>query len=201
MTIIDNLKAEPRLNQVYGRMGFKPGRHEIPESMQEMVDEVIELGKKLVAPAACYTHLSIMTKAPSRIEVADAFVIESEKVFKWIEGCAGIYLAAITLGPGIDGKVAEFSGSRDVTRAFLLNAYGAEAAEALMVELNNHIIMEAETKGWTTTKRYSPGYGDWSIDGQRGLFAVLNASEIGIRLTDTCIMIPEKSISAIIGTK
>jgi hypothetical protein len=201
MTILDNLSAEPKLSQVYGRMGFKPNKVEIPKSMQSLVDEAIQLGRDLVKPKGCYEFRPIKTSHPHCIEVERAFSIESAKVFKWMEGCTGMYMAAVTLGPGIDDKVAELSNSNDLTRAFLLNAFGAEAAEAVMIQLNNVIIDEAEKRGLRTTKRYSPGYGDWHLPAQRELLGTLQAAKIGINLTAEYIMIPEKSVSAIMGAQ
>jgi hypothetical protein len=45
--------------------------------------------------------------------------------------------------------------------------------------------------------RYSPGYCGWNLTGQRALFAALGPEEIGIHLTDSCLMEPVKSISGV----
>lgn len=201
MTILDNLRAEPELKQVYSRMGFKPAKAEIPDSMKPLVNEAISLGRKLLEPLACYDFRTIRISAPNRIEVDGTFSIESEKVFSRMEDCSGLYLAAVTLGSKLDHKVAELSGSREVTRAFLLNSYGAEAAEALMESLNRVITALTQDQGQETTKRYSPGYGDWPITAQRELLKALQAERIGIQLTEHYAMLPEKSVSAIIGTR
>ena len=49
--------------------------------------------------------------------------------------------------------------------------------------------------------RYSPGYCGWNLTGQRALFTALGPEEIGIHLTESCLMEPVKSISgvAVIG--
>ena len=201
MPIIDNLTAEPKLSQVYNRMGFKLSRAEIPEAMKPLVEAAIELGQNLVQPLACYEHQPIRFSNPHCIEIDEAFSINSQKVFSWMEGCEGLYLTAVTLGSALDQKVAELSASSDVTRAFLLNAYGAEAAEALMIELDQHIKNLAREQGFETTKRYSPGYGDWDISAQKDLLGLIKAEQIGIQLTEQYLMIPEKSVSAIIGIR
>jgi cobalamin-dependent methionine synthase I len=49
-------------------------------------------------------------------------------------------------------------------------------------------------------RRLSPGYGDWPIADQEKIFAVLDPDKnIGVKLTDSHIMIPEKSTSGIMG--
>ncbi|MBU0517706.1 hypothetical protein KKA00_08005 [bacterium] len=201
MPIITDLRAAPRLNQVYSRMGFKPAKADIPESMLAMVDEAIQLGKALAEPKACYQYFPIMRTEPNMIEIEGQFVIQSAKVYDWMAGCQGLYIGAVTLGPELDQTVAEMMADNYVTKGFLVNAYGAQAAEAAMVELNHIITQETETNGFATSKRYSPGYGDWAISAQKDVLQAINAAQIGISLTDNYLMIPEKSVSAIIGMR
>ena len=50
--------------------------------------------------------------------------------------------------------------------------------------------------------RYSPGYGDFPLTAQRELLSLLDAPrKVGVSLTDTLLMVPSKSVSAIIGVK
>jgi len=51
------------------------------------------------------------------------------------------------------------------------------------------------------TPRFSPGYGDLSLDHQKGLLKYVEADKIGISLSETMVMLPEKSITAVIGWK
>ncbi len=199
--ILDHLAAEPALHQVYSRMGFKPRRAEIPSTMRSLIEEVLQLGRELVKPRAIYRRRGIVRIDQEGIELEDGLQISSLKVRHWMEGCHSLYLAAVTLGPDLDRRVQELSTGGDVTRAFLLNAYGAEAAEALMESLDAHLADLDSQRGFSTTKRYSPGYGDWRISAQKELLDHLEAHRIGIQLTDSFMMIPEKSVSAIIGVR
>ena len=53
-----------------------------------------------------------------------------------------------------------------------------------------------------STKRFSPGYGDLALAHQKEVLKLLNAEKnVGITLTDTCLMVPTKSVSAIVGIK
>lgn len=201
VVIVRNLPAEPEARQVYARMGFKPHKVDIPDAMKPLVIEAMALGRDLVKPIACFCSHSVKEITDGRLLIDSAFAIDSRKAATWMKGCSEIYLMAVTLGSELDAKVTELSRSGDMTRAFLLNAYGAEAAEALMESLNREITRLVEGHGMTTTKRYSPGYGDWPITAQRDLLGHLGAERIGIRLTESCLMIPEKSVSAIIGVR
>ena len=49
--------------------------------------------------------------------------------------------------------------------------------------------------------RFSPGYGDVSLEVQKDFFRLLPCQRIGLTLMDTLIMSPEKSVTAFIGIK
>jgi hypothetical protein len=49
------------------------------------------------------------------------------------------------------------------------------------------------------TNRYSPGYCGWDVSDQHKLFSLLPNNFCGIKLTENALMIPIKSVSAVIG--
>ena len=59
---------------------------------------------------------------------------------------------------------------------------------------------EPAVRGETLRMRYSPGYGDLPLEAQRPLLAALDAArQAGITLSSALLMMPSKSVSAIIG--
>jgi hypothetical protein len=61
------------------------------------------------------------------------------------------------------------------------------------------ICDEATARGLSVGMRASPGQEGWSIQQQRVVFGVVPAEEIGVRLTSSCLMLPRKSVSFVIG--
>ena len=53
--------------------------------------------------------------------------------------------------------------------------------------------------GWKHTNRYSPGYCGWHVSEQQLLFPLFEGHTCGVRLTDSSLMLPIKSVSGIIG--
>ena len=47
--------------------------------------------------------------------------------------------------------------------------------------------------------RYSPGYGDWGLSQQKKFFQIIGAEKIGMSLSSAMMLIPRKSVTAIIG--
>ena len=57
-----------------------------------------------------------------------------------------------------------------------------------------------EKTGGSYTWRYSPGYGDYPIECQGAFLSALNAGRlIGLTVTESNILLPRKSVTAVIG--
>ena len=57
-----------------------------------------------------------------------------------------------------------------------------------------------EKEGLYARPRFSPGYGDFSLEHQKEITSILNTPKtIGLTVTDTLILAPAKSVTAIIG--
>jgi cobalamin-dependent methionine synthase I len=85
----------------------------------------------------------------------------------------------------------------------MLDAVGSEAveaaADALMEKMDEEINRAAGPH--TLTGRFSPGYGDWDIREQHLIFRLLEGEKVRIKMTPSCLMVPRKSISFIVGIR
>lgn len=120
---------------------------------------------------------------------------EAPKIgLKSIEADA-LVIGLVTIGPALEKRIQAHARSDQLLRALLLDAVGSAAAEEAADRMSAHFI-GAETKEPTPIGcRLSPGYGSWSLDAQKQLFAQLSGQEIGVSLTPSCMMVPRKSIS------
>jgi hypothetical protein len=104
----------------------------------------------------------------------------------------------VTIGPALDDKVKELTSEDNMFEAYLLNGIGAGAAEMTANDLNLY-VNDIYGNG-SNFKRLSPGYGDWPVTDQSKIFKLLDPEKnIGVKLTDSYIMLPEKSTSGIMG--
>ncbi len=114
-----------------------------------------------------------------------------------LRGCTHVVVFAATLGLPMDRLIARYS-SLSPTRALCLQAIGAERIEALCDAFEDEVRLSS--MGGRVHPRFSPGYGDLPLAFQRRIFAALDpARHIGLSLTDSLLMSPSKSVTAIIG--
>lgn len=111
-------------------------------------------------------------------------------------------LFAATIGPGVDDQVERYLDQQENYKALLLNSIGAGAADMIAMDLElyaNHELFEPSKQH--TWRRFHVGYGDFVLKWQKQLFQVIDPSCIQIQLNESCIMLPEKSVSGIIAKK
>ena len=60
-------------------------------------------------------------------------------------------------------------------------------------------IPVCQCRSFRRTNRYSPGYCGWNVSEQKNIFQLIPEKFCGIELTDSCVMVPMKSVSGIIG--
>ena len=86
-----------------------------------------------------------------------------------------------------------------MTRGLLADAFASSAAIALGLEVEKLAARLLASENLVATRRFAPGYGDWSLADQAPLCALLDAARIGIALTEDFLMLPAKSITGVIG--
>ncbi len=121
----------------------------------------------------------------------------SRDLKKYLAGCKKLVLFAATAGAGIDRAIAKYS-RLSPARAAVIQAQGAALAEDWCNFLHDGFI----TRRGALKARFSPGFGDLSLDIQRDIFRALQVTKnIGVVLSDDCFMTPSKSVTAIAGIK
>ena len=122
--------------------------------------------------------------------------IFSRDLIKNLGGAQSAYLLAVTLGAEVDRYLLRLGVLSGVDR-FVSDGYASALVEALCDLAEREIFEDAPH-----CKRFSPGYGDLPLDIQGDILAALSAENLlGITLTEKNLMVPQKSVTAIIGCK
>lgn len=125
--------------------------------------------------------------------------IQSVHLAKNLAGCEKAVLLAATIGRTADLMIKKYSVA-NMAKAAVVQAAGASGIEAYVDEIEEEIRKHAQVRGLYLRPRFSPGYGDFSLEYQKEVFRLLECSKrIGITLTEGNLMMPSKSVTAIIG--
>ncbi len=125
--------------------------------------------------------------------------MNSKSLSKNLKDCREVLSFAATLGMGSD-LLLKKNIRLQITKATVLQAVGAAAIEAFCDQCQKKFEKDLLRENLFLRPRYSPGYGDLNLNVQKDFLELLNASkQIGIYLTDGGVMVPEKTVTAIMG--
>lgn len=149
----------------------------------------------LARPRALYGTFPVTTDAQA--VVIEDVRFESSKIRNLLEHCTRACVFVVTLGRQVD-TVIKKTQKADMAMAVTLDSTASAAAE-LAAQYFHSTFDTSLPSSSGLTYRYSPGYCDWPLAQQAKLFTLLPDAPLGVRLTDTCLMQPTKSVSGIIG--
>lgn len=171
---------------------------ELDPQLDKLIDDTAMELNSLITPKSVHQELPCNVLDDSTISLGP-LTITSKNLAKNLKGCDSAILFAATIGPSADTLIKRYSIT-NLTKASIIQAAGAALIETFCDSLEDTIRMDATHRNLYLRPRFSPGYGDFSLEHQREIFRILECSKrIGLSLTDTCLMVPSKSVTAIIG--
>lgn len=174
------------------------GKQEPDAAIRALIEDCwLELDASL-SPKCTWDVYRLQHKEENRLCFA-GMEVTSKSLNKNLAGCGFILLFAATLGPRVDLLIGKYTRLQ-MSRAVVLQAAAAAAIEDYCNGINTKLKSVMAEKGLYLRPRFSPGYGDFDLAHQRQLITVLDTpKKIGLTLTDSLIMAPAKSVTAVIG--
>lgn len=105
-------------------------------------------------------------------------------------------LFALTVGPDLVQRIATLFSQGDFALGAFLDAAGSIGSELCVQWLERNYYDQKEPAQRALC--YSPGYCGWHVSGQHALFAALSPEPHGIRLRQSSLMEPLKSVSGVL---
>ena len=104
-----------------------------------------------------------------------------------------------TIGPDLEAVVSAYFNSGRRLKALILDAMGSSTMENMRFGIRDIIGKEAAKRGYIASSPVSPGGPSWPLSEQFKLFTLAPAGEIGVYLTESGMMVPQKSTSMVFG--
>lgn len=171
---------------IYEAMGYhgaQPDEATLRET-QAIVDDV----REWLRPRFCFF---VMREHPD-FEMG-------KNIEKQLQGSEAYALFICTCGQKYEAYQQRLKAENDMVRVFIADALGSVIAEKCADEMEKNLQESIEKLGWHHTNRFSPGYCGWHVSQQQKLFPLFKGETCGVRLTESSLMLPIKSVSGIIG--
>lgn len=172
------------------------GRNAVDERTSRMIEESFKELEGCANAKSVYRIFECTMDAEESLLIGNVRV-HSKNLYKNLKNCREVILFAATLGIETDRLLKRYSIS-DMSRAVVLQACAAAYLEEYCDNCQNEL--EDSLQGRWLRPRFSPGYGDFDIRHQEDILKMLDAMKrIGIGRTESYMLTPTKSVTAVIG--
>jgi hypothetical protein len=196
----ESISIPPPRKNIYRRLGFVKGVTDVTASQQEEIERYIGHASSLIHLKGAGLCMPITEIKGARIILPDGTEFESRQLAKLLANCNEIVLMGATAGREIMDAIEKDATGANVTRGIVLDAAASEIVDASLDWIMDYFnqSLRRENKR-LLRKRYSAGYGDLLLETQRAMHRLLQLDRIGIEITDSSMLVPEKSVTAITG--
>lgn len=174
-------------------------KDERADNIRKVLNECILKAWLLSRPKYTYAEKKIIELKDDSIVFDDGLSFYTKKITTYIRGASHIVLFAVTIGGKLEAEAGALTSGKDPLKGYLLDRIGSFAVESMAENLEKKLRKNYSFKKKSVSSRFSPGYCDWPIEDQFKAAKIVDFSKAGIALTEGCMMVPKKSISAIVA--
>lgn len=171
-----------------------------PEIKKVITELLAEVGKGgLLEPAVAYECYPITAMESDRMSLEGGKAIEGPLLPATFPEARELIVLIATIGPRLENQVTEYSKGGKALRGMVLDGIGTAAVDSLIPEALKLIAAEVASRGYEISSPVNPGMPGFPMTEQWNLLELAPASEIGVSLSSSGVLIPRKSASMIIG--
>lgn len=129
------------------------------------------------------------------------YAAQSRAISSLMKGVQQVCLMVVTIGGDLESRSRKHFAEKTVFRGYVLDRMGSYLAETEMRKLDSEITRGFRHLKRSTTKRYSPGYRDFSIEAQKVFVGLFDRAIPCLELLPGFLLKPEKTITALKGVR
>ncbi len=196
MPVLRALEPALSLSEVWK---YEIGGREPRPSLLRLAETLLPEAQALVAPAAVFDLFPVHEVRHNWVVLGGGHKLRGPDVAGLLAPAKEVVIGAVTIGSALEERAARYFAEGQPAHGYLLDCLGTAAVTDLVQQVCVRLETLAAARGWPLGFPISPGDTGWPLDEQRLLFSLFSAQAIGIQLTDSCMMIPQKSVSFVVG--
>ena len=187
------------LPDVYGAMGCDTAFID-PVLEAETKQLLMELSEVLRAQYSFFSVEGVLNPTTQGLTVNDTFFSIGNIIARQLRGSEAFVFFVATAGDAFEQWQHASHIKNDILKSYIADSIGSVIAERVADVMEITLRQQLLSNDWNYTNRYSPGYCGWHVSQQEKLFSLFpDKNPCGIRLTQSYLMLPIKSVSGVIG--
>lgn len=183
-------------DEVLRYLGYRG--QEIDTELDTKLNKYIDLVNQKIKPSFIYRIFDI--EISDKVSLINTNVnFTGSDIINHFNGASKCVVMAATLGLESE-RVLSYLSKIKLAEAVIFDAVCTAKIEEVCDKCESEVEKWAEENSYFTNFRYSPGYGDFPLEHQRQIVNLLSCEKsIGLTVTDSSLLIPQKSVTAVIG--
>lgn len=174
-----------------------------PQRLKEELATLLEQSRSLIEPKAALTKTRVVSIENEQVSMEDGHTLRGVVLGDMLERGQEIVVYVATIGSKLENKIDQVGNRGDLLRSYLIDRIGNYALHRARASLKVEVARRLAV-GHGYMSEFSPGTGTGELFGleqQKSIFGILgSASEsIGVRLTRSLLMLPQKSVSGVLA--
>lgn len=193
-TVISCSSLRFSVEEIYDAMGYGGNVPDRPVS--ELVNSIWNRVRETITPHFYYQIFDCEILS-DKVYIQNTIFETGKVIARSLRKSKQIAVFVATAGQEYENLVNEMKAEDDSVSLFILYSIGTCLVESTGDYMEE--ILKKEIGDNNHTNRFSPGYCGWNVEEQKKLFSLLPQGVCDVRLSDSCLMHPIKSISGFIG--
>ncbi|MBN2711094.1 MAG: methionine synthase [Planctomycetes bacterium] len=187
-------------DRIMSRLGYNRHLTDVEPGQAGKIEKAMEDAFMLCVPVGVYRRCVISSFGQDFVETAEGINIKSASLREMLGKSTEVAFLAATVGPRLIEAIKARFDAGSAFEASVYDATGSESADAALGWIHEFIAKSLVREAKAATKmRFSPGYGDLTLENQKIIYDLLKLDRFGITITERYLLIPEKSVIGIIG--
>lgn len=200
VSIFEQINVPLPRQRIYRRLGYKQGVTGLSPGARKQVELGMEEALAFIRLKGAARRIALSEKSAGGVVIAGGIELAGRKLASLLSGSEEVLLMGATGGPEIIAETARLSGAGDLSKGVVFDAVASEMVDSALDWIARYYENVLRREGrQLTRRRYSAGYADFVLENQEVFFRELELDRLGVRLTESFILVPEKSVTAIAG--
>ena len=162
--------------------------------------ELLREARRLARAKAVCKALPVAKATGRQLFLEGGQVLTSSLLARLAGPAESLLVAVLTLGEAIDRRVEEYNKSGLAAHAYFLDVAGSYLIDAAGRRLTEEIRAHLKGRGLEATIPLGPGHSYWkNLQDQKVIYSLADPSKIGVRILDSGMMLPKKTLSMVMG--
>ena len=188
-----------RIEEVMSVLGYKKDQYD--QLTLGRAEEMLKMVEQTIKPRWDFQSFAIKNWSKDQVQLVGLpFTLDGKSIATHLSFSSHVYLLAVTLGVESERmllRTQTVSMADSMILDSCLSTYVEEAADRCEEEIRKQLSDAEEL-----TFRFSPGYGDLPLGVHQDMIRNLRWDRtLGITVTSSMMMVPSKSVIAIIGVE